>query len=453
MREEGRRLLSLAHEVVDRAMKKGAEVAEVLAVHSLELSAKVRKGAPELITEAGSHGIGLRVMVGGRSASTYSSDVTSGGVEALVLDALELARLSEPDELAAPPDPSLLAREHPDLDLFDAGAIDLDARRATGLALAGEGASFALDPRITNSEGASYDRSVSIKAMATSGGFSGAYASTSHSIVVSPVADDADQKKRTGYYWDARRYGSEVMDPAEVGREAARRTVAKLGARKVPTCEVPVVFDPDAGRALLGLFFSVANGTAVYKRSSYLCDREGDRVASDLVTIADDPLIPRGPGSRPFDGEGLPSRRNVVVDRGTLVQYLCDVYSGRKLGRPSTGNASRGLGGRPSVSSSNFVLEKGSRDPASIVAEVDRGLYVTSMMGFGFNAVTGDFSRGAEGFWIEGGKKVFPVSEITISLDFDTLWKSVDAVGTDLDLRTRVACPTFRVAKMTLAGS
>ncbi len=453
MKDRVNELIALGSKVVDHARRKGADVAEVLAIDSLDLSAKVRMGAPELIEEAGSHALGLRVMKGGRWASTYSSDPSELGIDAMVADALELASLSEPDEHAAPPDPSLLAGATPDLDLFDPSAIDLDAKTATQLALAGEQAARDFDPRITNSEGATYDRTLSARALVTSHGFSGGYAGTYQTIAVSPVIDDAGGKKRTGSYWDARRYAGAVLDPKSVGEEAARRTLAKLGSRKVETCEVPVVFDPDAGRALLSLFFSCVTGDAVYKRASYLCDREGELAASERVTIVDDPLIPRGPGSRPFDGEGLPSRRNVVVEQGRLLTYLFDTYSGRKLGRASTGSASRGLGGRPTVSATNFHLLAGDRDPGDIVSEVDRGLYVTSMMGFGFNAVTGDFSRGAEGFWIEGGRKAFPVSEVTVSLNLDLLWKSVDAVGRDLDPKTRFATPTFRVTRMTVAGS
>ena len=446
-------LIERAEKVVERAKAAGAEVAEAVARQSLDLSSKVRMGEPELLEEAGSSAVGLRVITGNRSASTFTSDLSDAGIAALVADAMELASLSEPDELALPPDPSELAKEQPDLDLFDAAANRIDGKVATEQALAAENAARAFDERITNSEGASFDRTLSARALVTSGGFTGGYAGTYQSLVVNPVIDDEGGKKRTGYHWDARRYVDAVADPKSVGEEAARRTLAKLGSKKVDTCEVPVIFHPDAGRALLSLFFGCITGGAIYKRSSYLVDREGDRVAADCVNIVDDPMIPRGPGSRPFDGEGLPSRKNVVVENGILKMYLCDTYSGRKLGRSSTGNASRGLGGRPSTSATNFHLENGAEDPDGIVSGTKKGLYVTSMMGFGFSAVTGDFSRGAEGFWIEDGKKTFPVSEITISLNFDDLWKSVDAMGNDLDAKTRFATPTFRVQKMTVAGS
>ncbi|MEJ7735636.1 MAG: metallopeptidase TldD-related protein [Polyangiaceae bacterium] len=244
------------------------------------------------------------------------------------------------------------------------------------------------------------------------------------------------------------------LDAADaVGREAARRTLRKLGARKVPTCEAPVVFDPDAARSILGMLAGCVMGSSIWRKSSYLIGRENTRVASDLVTIVDDPLLPRAPGSRPFDGEGLPSRKNLVVEKGTLVGYLCDSYSARKLGRGSTASASRGGSGGVGPSTSNFILQPTDTPAAEILASTKRGLYVTEMMGFGFNAVTGDFSRGASGFWIEDGKLAFPVSEVTISLNIDELWKRIDGVGDDLDLRTSTASPTLRVSSMTIAGS
>jgi PmbA protein len=228
--------------------------------------------------------------------------------------------------------------------------------------------------------------------------------------------------------------------------------VLRLGAKKVPTAELPVVFDPDAGRALLGALFGCSSGSSVYRRSTYLMEREGTPIASPLVTIVDDPLIPRLFGSRPFDGDGLPARRNVVVKDGTLETFLFDLYSARKLDRQSTGSAGRGLS-RPSVTSSNFHLLPTDVGPEAVIGDTKHGLYVTSMMGFGFNPVTGDFSRGAEGFVIRNGRLEESVGEITISANFDDLFKGIDAVGNDLDPKSKVACPTFRVAKMTVSGT
>ena len=446
-------LTDLAGRVVKKAKTAGADVAEVLVREGSELSAKVRKGEPELIEEAAPRGLGLRVITDHRSAITYTSDTSEAGIDELVAGATEIASLSRPDEFAAPPDPALLAKTWPELDLLDGSGDTMDAPSAIARAKEGEAAALDFDERIVNSEGATFSRDSGCVVLVTSGGFAGGYASSSYTLVVNPIADDPGGKMQTGYYWDSRRHLGDLESAKAIGQEAARRTLDKLGAKKVPSCEVPVVFDSDAGRALLSLLFSCVSGQAIFRERSYLCGREGDDIASDLVTIVDDPLRPRGPGSRPFDGEGLPSRRNVVVNGGRLETYLLDGYSARKLDKASTASAARGLGSAPAVAPTNFHMLAGDTDPDQIVDGVDEGLFVTSMMGFGFNAVTGDFSRGAEGFWIEKGKKVRPVGEITISLNFNELWKRVDAVGSDLVLKARHATPTFRVSKMTVAGS
>jgi len=285
-----------------------------------------------------------------------------------------------------------------------------------------------------------------------SGGFSGGYRGSYASISVVPLAEDEGGKKRRGYHYSAERFLSALAQPEEVGREAARRTLRKLGSRKVPTCEAAVVFDPEAARSIIGTFAGCIMGSSIWRKSSYLMGREGTQVATPLLSIADDPLLPRAPGSRPFDGEGLAARKNVVVERGVLKTYLCDSYSGRKLGRPSTGNAARGSGGGVGPSTSNFVVEPGDVTGREIVKGTARGLYVTEMMGFGFNAVTGDFSRGAAGFWIENGELAFPVSEVTISLNLDEMLKRIDLLGSDLDWRSSTVAPTIRISSMTISG-
>lgn len=447
-------LIDLGARVVERARGRGADVAEAVISEGSHLSTKVRLGEPELVEEAGSRAIGVRVMVGQQVAVSYTSDLTDAGIERFVEDAVELARLSQPDEFAGPPDPSELSTpdQHRDLSLYDDAVGRVGAAEALAHAKAGEAAALEADERITNSEGSTFTRAAGAKALVTSGGFRGANRGTYASLVVNPVADDADGKKRSGYYWTARRHLHELKPDGEVGREAARRTLAKLGARKVETQQCPVVFDPDVGRSILGLLAGCINGSAIWRRSSYLLDREGDQVASDLVTVVDDPFIEGAPGSRPYDGEGLLSRRNVVVEKGVLNTYLLDSYAGRKLGKASTASAGRGSSGGVSPGTTNFVLQPGEMTPEELLASTGSGLYVTEMMGFGFNAVTGDFSRGAAGFWIEGGEKTFPVSEVTISLNLDDMLKGIDAVADDLDLRTSVATPTFRVRSMTLAG-
>jgi len=448
------RMIELGAEVVSRAQKQGATIAECTVQDGAHLSAKVRLGEPELVEEAASRSVGLRVMIGQKVAVTYTSDLTPGGLARLIEDALELAQLSQPDPFAGGPELSQLSKtsEHPDLDLFDPAVDGVDAAEAIRRALLAEKAAMGHDPRITNTEGATFTRVSGMGALVTSGGFRGATRGTYASIVVNPVVDDEGGKKRSGYYWSSRRYLADLEGEEAVGVEAARRTLRKLGARKVDSQEVPVIFDPDAARSILGLVASCVHGGAIWRRSSYLLDRLGSEVASKLVTIIDDPLLVRAPGSRPYDGEGLLSRRNVIVEQGELKSYQLDTYSAKKLGMKSTANASRGSSGGVGVGSTNFHLLPGSQAPGEIIRSTKKGLYVTSMMGFGFNAVTGDFSRGASGFWIEDGELTFPVSEVTISLNLDQLLKRIDAVGNDLDPKTSVAAPTFRVSSMTLAG-
>lgn len=447
-------LIGLGERVVEQALSAGADVAEVSVSEGAHLTAKVRLGEPEVLEEAGSRAVSLRVMRGKQVAVTSTSDLSEQGLARFVGDAIELADLAQEDAFAGPPEPGLLSKreQHADLDLFDEAVDHIDAARALDMAKRAERAALDQDARIGNSEGATVTRQSGASALVTSGGFRGGQRGTYVSLVVSPVVDDEGGKKRSGYHWSARRHADELDEPEAVGVEAARRTLAKLGSRKIATQEAPVIFDPDAARAIVGLLAGCVTGGAVWRKSSYLAERLGQQVASELVTIVDDPLIARAPGSRPFDGEGLLSRRNVVVEGGTLQRFLLDSYSARKLGGESTASAARG-GGRVGASTTNFFLRPGEQSAEALLASTPRALYVTDMMGFGFNAVTGDFSRGAAGFWIEDGKRAFPVSEVTISLNLDDMLKRIDAVASDLDHRTAVCAPTFRVSAMTIAGT
>lgn len=450
-------LVDVAKNVVRMCEQAGADAAEVLVRDGSELTVKIRMGQPELVQEAGSRAIGLRVFKHGRRAVTYTSDLRSRSLESFVAESVALASLAEPDEHGRLPDPDELARELPELDLYDDAVAQVDAAWAMKQCIAGEKAALGFDKRVTNSEGATWSRTVGATAFATSGGFAGGYRGSYASFYVEPLCDDPtdpeNPKKRNGYWWTADRFLERLEDPEAIGKEAARRTVATLGSRKIATQECPVVFDPEVGRSIVGTVFSVANGSAFWRKSTYMLDREGTEVASKLVTIVDDPLIPRAPGSRPFDGDGLPTRKNTLVKDGVLETVLCDVYSARKLGRKSTGSAGRGVGGNPGPTTSNLILSPGTGTRAELLKETGRGLYVTSMMGFGFNPVTGDFSRGAQGFWIEDGELTFPVSEITVSCNFDELLKRIDRIAGDLDMRSSTACATFRVSHMTVAGT
>ena len=453
-------IVSLLQELADRAAARavaaGAEAAEVVVSDGLELSAKVRQGAPELVHEAGSRALGLRVFRDHRAALTYTSDLAPAAIDRFVAETVDLARLAEPDELNELPAEGSFAEVLPDLSLFDPGTLATTAAEAIEIARRAEAAAFAHSPLVTNSDGATYGRVIGASAFAIHGPrgrcFAGGYRGTYQSLTVEALADDTDGKKRNAYYWTGGHFLDQLEAPEAVGAEAARRCVAKLGARKIETGPLPVVFDPDAGRGLLRALASVLSGGAIFRRSSYLIGREGTAIASPLVHIVDDPLIPRGPGSRLYDGDGLPVRRNVIVDGGRLETYLLDTYSARKLGRTSNGCAGRGVGGAPYVTTSNLIFQPGTTPRAELLGEIRRGLYVTDLLGFGFNAVTGDFSRGAAGFLIEDGRLTQPVSEVTISANFDALWQGVVRVGDDLDRRTSIACPTFRVAEMMVAG-
>ncbi len=449
-------LTDVAQLAVELAKRAGAEHAEVIVRDGSELTAKVRLGEPELVQEAGSRSLGLRVITGAKRAATYTSDLRRESLEALCRETVELAKYAEADECALPPDAALLAKLIPELDLYDPAVAEVDAAWALREAKNGEAAARRSDKRVSNSEGATWSRVLGATALATSGGFVGGYRGSYASLVVEPLCEDTtdpeNPKKRNGYWWTASRFLDQLEVAEAVGIEAARRTLATIGSRKVETQECPIVFDPEVARSIVGTLFSVANGSAFWRKSSYLVGKEGELIASPLVTIIDDPLIPRAPGSRPFDGDGLSTRKNLVVSKGKLEPVLCDVYAARKLGRPAS-NATRGVGGSPGPTTSNLIMEAGGISRDELLRQTPRGLYVTALMGFGFNPVTGDFSRGAQGFWIENGELTFPVSEVTIAANFDEILKRIDLVANDLTLRSATAAPTIRVSHMMLAGT
>jgi PmbA protein len=268
---------------------------------------------------------------------------------------------------------------------------------------------------------------------------------------MSPLAEEGSSKERD-YWYTLARSAKALEDPEQVGRIAAERALRRLHPTKVKTTKAPVVFEPAVAKSLLGHILSAVSGDAVYQQASFLAGRLGETVAASNITVIDDGLVPGGFGTSPFDDEGTATRRTTVIREGVLESYLLNSYTARKLGLKTTGNASRGLAGNPSVGPGNFVLSPGTASAAEIIGSVQSGLYVTELMGFGVNLVTGDYSRGASGFWIENGELAFPVSEVTISLNLDDLLKRIDAVADDLDLRTSIACPTLRVSAMTIAG-
>ncbi len=440
---------SLAAELLAKAKRKGATAADVVAVEGDSASVQVRLSAVDKLSKAQEKRLGLRVYFGQRSAGASTSDFSPASLDELVETTCALARAVVEDPHAGLPDPAALAKEWADLDLYDGQTVPMD--RMIELATRAEQAALAVDPRLSNSEGADFNTADGLTAFANSHGFYGEFKSSSFSTAVAPIAVQDGLMQRDYWYAVGRKFAA-LDSPETVGREAGQRTVRRLGARKVSTCRVPVVFDPEMARSFLNNLCSAVNGYAIYKGASYLIGRLGERIAPDTVTIYDDALMPGGLGSRPFDGEGLPTRKTVVVERGILKSYLLDTYAARKLKLASTGNASRSVGEAPSVGATNFYLTPGTVAPEEIIRSVKRGLYVTELIGFGINMVTGDYSRGAVGFWIENGELAYPVEEITIAGNLKDMWLGVEALGNDLVFRGRIASPTVKIAEMTVAG-
>jgi PmbA protein len=369
----------------------------------------------------------------------------------MVRSALALARITTDDPFAGLPAPEDLGQIDGDLQLFHSSVAELPAEWKIEQAKKAEAAAFAADARVTNSEGASFDTTVSRTVFANSLGFLGSYRSSSCSIVAVPVATEGESMQRE--YWRSIARNAEGLEPAEdVGRQAAERAVRRLGARKVATQKVPVVFEPRIARSLLDHIFEAVSGTAIFRGESFLCEKLNQQIAPEFVTLIDDGTLPGRFGTSPFDDEGVPSRRTVVIERGVLRSWLLNSYSGRKLGLKTTGNAARGITGNAGIGHGNLFLEPGSATPEDIIGSVKSGLYVTELIGFGVNTVTGDYSRGAAGVWIENGKLSYPVHEVTIAGTLGEMLQGIEAIGSDLLFRGSVASPTLLIREMTVSG-
>jgi len=451
-------LQQFAQDVIASAMKSGATAADCIIREGSEFSATVRMNEVEQLKEAGSKAVGLRVFYGQRTASAYSSDFTPQGMERLVSSAIASARVTSEDPCAGLAEPADTGAYAGDLDLFSADVVGLEAAPMIELARRAEQAAFAYDPRIKNSEGSSFDAAHGSKILATSQGFLGEYRRSSCSLAVVPVAvpDPAAESSlgmERDYWYSVSRRFSDLEPPEEVGRIAAMRTVRRLGAKKVATCRVPVVFDQRTARSLLGNLLEALNGDAIYRNASFLAGKLGETIAAGSVTIVDDGTLLGGFGSAPFDDEGVRTSRTLVVERGVLKSYLLNCYTARKLGMKTTGNASRGLAGNPGIGPKNFFLEPGSATPDEIIRSVRNGFYVTEFMGFGVNVVTGDVSHGAAGLWIENGELAYPVHEVTVAGNLGDILRGISMIGTDLEFRGAVASPTLKVEEMTVAGT
>jgi PmbA protein len=451
-------LESLAADVVAQAMKSGASDAEAVAREGDEFSVNVRMGQVETLKESGSRALGLRVFSGKRSASASTSDLTADGIRQLVEGALALVKVTEEDPLNGLPETSEFGAVSEDQKLYFEDVYSLEGSERIEWARRCEAAAMAADPRITNSDGGEFSAATGRKVLANSRGFVGSYRTSYAGVSAAPLAVDANGAMQRDGWWSSARSFALLESPEAVGKEAARRTVRRLGARRVATQQVPIVFAPEVARSLIGSVFDAASGDAIWRHASFLAGKLGEAIAVPSVMIVDDNLmlLPAGVGgfgTSPFDGEGLLSRRTVVVENGVLKNYLLNTYTARKLGMKSTHNASRGLAGTPGIGCGNLFLAPGTQTPEEIIGEVKAGLYVTSLMGFGTNIVTGDYSRGATGLWIENGELTHAVEEITIAGNLREMLQHVTAIGNDLVFRGSVASPTIRIDGMTIAGA
>ncbi len=440
--------LDFLSDLVGRARRAGADAADAWISDGTSISLSWRDGAVEHVERSEGGGVGLRVFVGKRMAIVSSADRREPAVAALIDRAVAMARAVPEDPHCGLADPGEILRD------FDAGPLDLvdpeepsvevlteRARRAEEAALAVSG--------VTRSDGASASWGRGGMVLAASNGFVGRFVRTGSSLSAAAIAGTGTGME-TEYEHTSAVYAGD-LDPAEtVGRRAGERAVARLGARKVATARVPVVFDPRVSRSLLGHLAAAISGTAIARGTSFLKDRMGQSVFAAGVTIIDDPLRPRGAASRPFDGEGLPTRRRAIIEDGRLTGWLLDLHSARRLGLPPTGNATRG-GGAPSPAPSNFFMMPGTVSPAALIEDIAEGFYVTAMMGSSVDGITGDYSRGASGFWIVNGQIAYPVNEVTVAGNLIEMFRRA-VPADDLEFRRTIDAPTIRIDDMIVAG-
>jgi PmbA protein len=449
LRENG--YADLAADIVQQALAAGATDAECTISKGDEFSASVRLRELETLKEAGSRAAGLRILQGRHTGSAYTSDLSADGLRHMVRSAMELAEITSEDPHAGLPDPADLGSVAGDLGLYSGDVERLETELKIDTARRAEDAALRTDPRITNSEGASFDTHLGNRAFANSRGFAGQYRSSYCSLSVVPVAREGESMERDYWFSTARGFAG-LEKPEDIGRIAAGRALRRLGAVKVETRKVPVVFEPRTARALVDHIFDAVHGGAVYRNESFLAGKLGERVASEKLTVIDDGTMPGLFGTSPFDDEGVPTRRTVVIEKGVLRSYLLNSYTARKLGLKTTGNASRGLAGNAGVGNGNLYIEKGDSSPEQLIAGIRDGFYVTELMGFGANIVTGDYSRGAAGLWIRNGELAFPVSEVTIAGTLQQMLLNLEAVGSDFEFRGSMAAPTLVIAEMTVGG-
>jgi PmbA protein len=442
---------ALAKKVVAKAKKKGAKQAEAWVEVGRESSVRVREGQIEDLTQATGKGVGVRVFVQGRLGFAYSSDFSDAALDSIVTRAVELAKSAAPNPLNGLPDKKLYAGRAEVGQLFDPKVANLDPEWKIKTALEVEKAGKSFDPRIKTFDSVGAGESVSEVHFANSEGANGEFEGTYVYLYAVPVASEGDQLQ-TSYWVDYKRFFDDLEDPESVGKEAARRAVRMLGAKKVKTQAVPVVLDPLMSASFIGSVAAAANGDAVFKKSSFLTGKLGQKIAAPSVTLVDDGLYPKGLGTSPFDGEGVPTRRNALIEGGVLKTYLYDAFTARKAKAQTTGSASRGYRSMPHIGTHNLYLEPGATAPEEIIKGVKNGFYVTAMLGHGINLVTGEYSRGANGLWIRDGELAEPVQEVTVAGNVLKMLEGIDAIGSDLTFRGSTGAPTLRFQELAVSG-
>ncbi len=441
----------VAADLARLAVQKGADAAEVLIRENTEFSVGVRLGEVETLKESADRGIGIRVLLDGKQASVSGSDFSESAILSLIEEAIEMARLTSVDESAGLPEAQEFIKEIDDLNLFDEAVASLSPEIGIEMALAAEAAAKAYSPLIVNFEGGGFGSGYGTETFANSLGFAGQYRGTSCSLSMVPVAAEGGKMQRD-YWYDMRRRLSELEGAEAIGRKAAERTVRKLGARPVATQRVPVIFESGVAREILSDLLQAVSGDAVFRKASFLAGKLGEPVANDKVTIIDDGRLQGGLGSRPFDSEGIPTRRTIVMQNGVLESYLLNTYTARKLGLRSTGNCARGLVGSVGIEAGNLYLEPGNHSLTEMIGSVKNGFLITELLGFGVNIVTGDYSRSAAGLWIENGETVFPVQGVTVAGNLKRMLQAIEMIGDDLEFRNSVASPSLLIGEMTISA-
>ena len=440
-------LLARAERLVKAARAAGADAADAVAVRGVSVSVEVRDGAVEESESAEGDDLGLRVLVGKKQAVVSTNDMAGDGFAALAERAVAMARAAPDDKYAGLADVGELARDIPDLDLMDGKMPSVAELEAT--ARAAEEAGMAVKG-VSKSGGASASAGIGGMVLVTSHGFSGAYLGSSHGVSMTAIAGEGTGMERD-YDYSSVRHLADLDDPKKIGRTAGERAIARVNPRKVSTRKVPVVFDPRIAGSLVGHLASAVNGASIARKSSFLKDSMGKKLFADGIRIIDDPLRKRGLRSHPFDGEGVAGKRLALIEDGVLTTWILDCGTARELGLKTTGHASRGVSSVPSPSASNLHLEAGKVTPAELIADIKDGFYVTDLIGSGVNMVTGDYSRGASGFWIENGQTTYAVSEVTIAGHLTDIFRSI-VPANDLTFRHGVNAPTLRIEGLTIAG-